>query len=103
MPKFVRVRDTSTGYEYDVTAAALPGLPAGVVALDDTIEGLTAQPRPPSYDTERHVTRERDPDMPAKSALKSEWVAYAVSRGMDPSTAESQTRDGLAAHFTEES
>lgn len=103
MPTFVRVRDTTTNYEYDVSEESVPGLPPEVVVLDEPkVEGRTARPRPAATDVERDVTPEPDPDLPVKSASKSEWVTYAVSRGMDESTAESQTRDGLAAHFTPE-
>lgn len=105
MPTFVRVRDTTTGHEFDVSEESLAGLPSEVVILDEPkVEGRNATARPPTYAVDRDVPKPvRDPNLPPKSALKSEWVDYAVSRGMDPSTAESLTRDGLAAHFTEES
>lgn len=44
-----------------------------------------------------------DPDgpggVPAKSALKPEWVEYAVSQGMDPAAAEASSKDALVAQY----
>lgn len=105
MPTFVRVRDTSTGHEYDVAESSIAGLPREVVVLNDVepVTGRVAQPRAADLHVDRELAAQVDPDMPAKSSNKPEWVAYAVNRGMDESTAESQTRDALIAHFTEES
>ncbi|MFF3398248.1 hypothetical protein ACFYW6_07015 [Streptomyces sp. NPDC002659] len=38
---------------------------------------------------------------PAKSATKAEWVAYAVSQGVEQSEAEGLKRDELVALFEE--
>lgn len=40
-----------------------------------------------------------DDGAPAKSALKEEWVEYAVSQGADREEAESSTKDDLIATY----
>lgn len=105
MPKFVRVHDTETGHEFDVHEDAVAALPESVRVLeDDVVEGRTAQARPATFNVEREPAGEPSlpDDAPAKSASKADWVAFAVQNGMDESTAESQTRDALIAHFTQE-
>lgn len=44
-----------------------------------------------------------EPDPPAKSAIKPEWVAFAVARGADPEEAEAATKDDLIDTYTQES
>lgn len=43
-PLFIRVRDTSTGYEYDVRTDAV--IPEGVVVLEKFPPNLTREARP---------------------------------------------------------
>lgn len=40
-----------------------------------------------------------DPNAPARSASKSDWVVYAVSKGMDENAADKATRDQLVELF----
>lgn len=42
------------------------------------------------------------PDRPANNASKPVWVAFAVSRGMDPKDAEESSRDELVDLFPKE-
>lgn len=42
-------------------------------------------------------------ELPAKSAKKADWVAYAVSQGVDRDVAEGYSKDDLVALYTAES
>jgi hypothetical protein len=73
------------------------------------------RPAPGSADDERYAALAADPASgwhvaapdpvrlarPAKSASKTDWVAYAVQEGMDAGDADKATRDELAARYAD--
>ena len=88
MPDYAWVTDTD-GREYAVVRSALnpevhTEVEGSTVALD--INGLPYR-----------VADE--PPAPTRSASKAEWVAHAVSQGMDPEEAEASTKADLIAAY----
>lgn len=47
------------------------------------------------------VTEDPTDKLPARSASKADWKAYAASQGMDEDEAEKATRDELAAKYAD--
>lgn len=60
-------------------------------------EPTIVEPHEPEPDDDDQVDDE--PDSPSRSSSKRNWVAYAVSVGMDPADAEAFTRDELAERY----
>lgn len=60
-----------------------------------------AEPEPVDQDAEPEEAGpvEDGADRPARSATKTAWVAYAVTRGMPETEAKAMTRDQLAARY----
>lgn len=88
MPDYAWVTDTD-GREYAVVRSALnPEIHTeveGAVVVLDHYGRPVLQPEPASA--------------PSKSASKAEWVAYAVTQGMDPEQAEAATKADLIAEY----
>lgn len=87
--KWVR---NARGKEYAVVASAFD--PEIHEEVDGASVALDANGLP------QLVTNE--PEMPAKSASKAEWVQHAVSQGMDPDEAEAATKADLIANYGKE-
>jgi len=98
---------------YRITApvAGFTGAVAGMdfargVAEGDPSPGALAYFRRHGYSVEEIAAGpavEEDPAgrLPARSASKADWRAYAVAHGMSEEDADAATRDQLAAHFHE--
>lgn len=73
----------------------------GLVTEGDPIGGLPkTHPGDGSEDAGDNVDDvDGDGPIPAKSALKDEWVTYAVSQGADQTEAEASTKDDLIATY----
>lgn len=93
-PTWVRVRDSRSGHEYDVSARAAEHLAEGI----EVIEGSEhhGAPNGPTYAETPAV------QPPAKSAGRPEWEDYAVKhRGMSPEDAAAfPNKDELIAAVT---
>lgn len=96
-PKWVRVRDTKTGHEYDVAERSAANLPEGVELLQG-VEPHTGAARPPKYADKAAA------GPPAKSAPRGDWEAFAVDHaGMTAEDAAAfANKDELIAAVTKE-
>lgn len=54
---------------------------------------------PPAPDATEVDDVDGDGPIPPKSATKDVWVAYAVSKGMNPAEADAATKDDLIANY----
>jgi hypothetical protein len=71
---------------------------------EQRLEGLTARVEGGWHRVDDEAPAEPEPvvlERPAKSASKTDWVAYAVQQGADQVEAASKTRDELAELFAD--
>lgn len=95
--QWVRVRDTTTGHEYDVAERSAQHLPEGVELIED-VKPHGGRPRQPTYKDKPSA------EPPAKSAPRSEWEEFATRGGMSAEDAAAfPNKDALIAAVTEES
>lgn len=63
-------------------------------------EATPAEPEPAPAD-EEPANADPDQDLPVKSASKPEWMAYAVSQGIDPASADAMSKAELVALYSD--
>ncbi len=80
--------------ENPVTPQNPPAKAVGYMS-EDAYGGTPAE----SDEDEAEEEAEEEDKAPAKSALKEEWVDYAVSKGADRDEAEDQTKEDLIAAY----
>ena len=102
----------ATTYRITAKHTAFSGDVAGVAFSRGTGEAVDPAPNVLAY-SRRHGYGVEEVDaapnggqgpggrMPARSASKADWKAYAVAHGMSEEDADAATRDQLAAHFHE--
>lgn len=75
-------------------------LERGIVADGDPVAGLVAPDRAAPFTTVQAVDDiDGDGPIPAKSADKPTWVAFAVSKGATAEDADAATKDDLIATY----
>ncbi len=98
MPTFTRVRDRSTGHQYDIDERAFDKELHERLNAErwPDISGTTAQPRPAKYS----LTPPAGSTPPKGNASQAEWAAYAVDAlGADADEVADLTRDELRERF----
>jgi hypothetical protein len=75
-------------------------LDRGMVAEGEPTAGFVeSDPVPPPFTVVDPDDVDGDGPIPAKSATKDVWIAYAVSQGADQADAEAATKDDLIATY----
>jgi hypothetical protein len=91
------VADTLDGDDFEAFLNAAVQTDAAVEAVLDLAERFASPAKTsPAPDP---VVDELGSARPARSASKSDWVAYAVTQGFTENEANAKTRDALADHF----
>ncbi|MFI5993161.1 hypothetical protein ACIBAC_15165 [Streptomyces sp. NPDC051362] len=60
---------------------------------------LLRRHHPRADDESPEITENAPAPAPGRSALKAEWIAYAVERGLDQDAAEQLTREQLIEQY----